>query len=73
MVFHGFHAFLPLCGIAWSANSLIGFRTLQCMSGGLLAPRWQMPSHEAQSCILRDEFATPSDTFITFALRYVKF
>ena len=31
-----------LCGLAWSANSLIGFRILQGMSGGLLAPLAQM-------------------------------
>ncbi|MDB6060863.1 MAG: drug resistance transporter, EmrB/QacA subfamily [Verrucomicrobiaceae bacterium] len=31
-----------LCGLAWSANSLIGFRILQGMSGGLLAPMSQM-------------------------------
>ena len=31
-----------LCGIAWSAGSLIGFRLLQGMSGGLLAPMAQM-------------------------------
>jgi EmrB/QacA subfamily drug resistance transporter len=31
-----------LCGLAWSANSLIGFRVLQGMSGGLLAPMAQM-------------------------------
>src|ERR1700730_10589752 len=31
-----------LCGIAWSANSLIAFRILQGMSGGLLAPMVQM-------------------------------
>ncbi len=27
-----------LCGLAWSAGSLIGFRVLQGMSGGLLDP-----------------------------------
>jgi MFS family permease len=27
-----------LCGLAWSANSLIGFRILQGVSGGLMAP-----------------------------------
>src|SRR6202790_1802616 len=27
-----------LCGLAWSANSLIAFRILQGMSGGLMAP-----------------------------------
>lgn len=31
-----------LCGLAWSAGSLIGFRILQGMSGGLLAPMAQM-------------------------------
>src|SRR6202789_331696 len=31
-----------LCGLAWSANSLIGFRVLQGMSGGLMAPLGQM-------------------------------
>ena len=31
-----------LCGAAWSANSLIAFRVLQGMSGGLLAPMVQM-------------------------------
>ncbi len=31
-----------LCGFAWSANSLIGFRILQGMSGGLLAPMAQL-------------------------------
>ncbi len=31
-----------LCGISWSANSLIGFRVLQGMSGGLLAPMVQL-------------------------------
>ena len=31
-----------LCGLAWSAHSLIGFRILQGMSGGLLAPMAQM-------------------------------
>jgi EmrB/QacA subfamily drug resistance transporter len=31
-----------LCGVAWSANSLIAFRVLQGMSGGLLAPMVQM-------------------------------
>src|ERR1700689_2482086 len=31
-----------LCGLAWSANSLIGFRILQGMSGGLMAPMAQM-------------------------------
>jgi EmrB/QacA subfamily drug resistance transporter len=31
-----------LCGLAWSANSLIVFRILQGMSGGLLAPMAQL-------------------------------
>jgi EmrB/QacA subfamily drug resistance transporter len=31
-----------LCGLAWSANSLIAFRVFQGMSGGLLAPMAQM-------------------------------
>lgn len=31
-----------LCGLAWSAGSLIGFRLLQGMSGGLLAPMAQI-------------------------------
>ncbi len=31
-----------LCGLAWSAGSLVGFRVLQGLSGGLLAPMTQM-------------------------------
>jgi EmrB/QacA subfamily drug resistance transporter len=31
-----------LCGLAWSASSLIAFRILQGMSGGLLAPMAQL-------------------------------
>jgi EmrB/QacA subfamily drug resistance transporter len=31
-----------LCGLAWSANSLIAFRIVQGMSGGLMAPMTQM-------------------------------
>lgn len=31
-----------LCGLAWSASSLIGFRVFQGISGGLLAPMAQM-------------------------------
>jgi EmrB/QacA subfamily drug resistance transporter len=31
-----------LCGLAWSADSLIAFRVLQGVSGGLLAPMAQM-------------------------------
>lgn len=37
-----FTASSALCGLAWSANSLIGFRILQGVSGGLLAPMAQM-------------------------------
>ena len=31
-----------LCGLAWSAGSLIGFRVLQGMAGGLLAPNGRL-------------------------------
>lgn len=31
-----------LCGLAWSAEALVGFRILQGLSGGLLAPMTQM-------------------------------
>jgi EmrB/QacA subfamily drug resistance transporter len=40
-----FSAFIissALCGLAWSAGSLIGFRILQGMAGGLMAPMAQM-------------------------------
>jgi EmrB/QacA subfamily drug resistance transporter len=40
--FAAFTVSSTLCGLAWSANSLIGFRILQGMSGGLLAPMAQM-------------------------------
>ena len=40
--FSAFTLSSALCGISWSANSLIGFRVLQGMSGGLLAPMVQM-------------------------------
>jgi EmrB/QacA subfamily drug resistance transporter len=40
--FSAFTLSSALCGLAWSANSLIGFRILQGMSGGLLAPMAQM-------------------------------
>src|ERR1700688_4134226 len=40
--FSAFTLSSALCGIAWSANALIGFRILQGMSGGLLAPMAQM-------------------------------
>ncbi|WP_321790059.1 DHA2 family efflux MFS transporter permease subunit [Paraburkholderia sp. J94] len=40
--FSAFTLCSALCGIAWSAPSLIGFRVLQGISGGLLAPMTQM-------------------------------
>ncbi len=40
--FAAFTVSSALCGLAWSANSLIGFRVLQGMCGGLLAPMAQM-------------------------------
>lgn len=40
--FSAFTLSSALCGLAWSANSLIAFRVLQGMSGGLLAPMAQM-------------------------------
>jgi EmrB/QacA subfamily drug resistance transporter len=40
--FSAFTLSSALCGLAWSANSLIAFRILQGMSGGLLAPMAQM-------------------------------
>src|ERR1700728_1773103 len=40
--FSAFTLSSALCGLAWSANSLIGFRILQGMSGGLMAPLTQM-------------------------------
>src|SRR5580693_4955577 len=40
--FSAFTLSSALCGIAWSASSLIAFRILQGMSGGLLAPMAQM-------------------------------
>src|SRR6201987_2326681 len=40
--FSAFTLTSALCGLAWSANSLIGFRVLQGMSGGLLAPMAQL-------------------------------
>jgi EmrB/QacA subfamily drug resistance transporter len=40
--FSAFTLTSALCGLAWSANSLIGFRILQGMSGGLLAPMAQL-------------------------------
>jgi len=40
--FAGFALTSALCGLAWSASSLIAFRVLQGISGGLLAPMAQM-------------------------------
>ena len=40
--FSAFTLTSALCGLAWSANSLIGFRILQGMSGGLMAPMAQL-------------------------------
>jgi EmrB/QacA subfamily drug resistance transporter len=40
--FSAFTITSALCGLAWSAGSLIGFRILQGVSGGLLAPMAQM-------------------------------
>ena len=40
--FSAFTLCSALCGMAWSANSLIAFRILQGMSGGLMAPMAQM-------------------------------
>jgi EmrB/QacA subfamily drug resistance transporter len=40
--FSAFTLSSALCGLAWSANSLIAFRIIQGMSGGLMAPMAQM-------------------------------
>jgi EmrB/QacA subfamily drug resistance transporter len=40
--FSAFTLSSALCGLAWSAPSLIGFRALQGLAGGLLAPMAQM-------------------------------
>ncbi|MCU4160924.1 DHA2 family efflux MFS transporter permease subunit [Acidiphilium sp. AL] len=40
--FVGFTLSSALCGLAWSAGTLIAFRILQGISGGLLAPMAQM-------------------------------
>jgi len=40
--FSAFTLSSALCGLAWSANSLVAFRILQGMSGGLMAPMTQM-------------------------------
>jgi EmrB/QacA subfamily drug resistance transporter len=45
--FSAFTLSSALCGMAWSANSLIAFRILQGMSGGLLAPMAQMMTARA--------------------------
>ncbi|AJK48364.1 DHA2 family efflux MFS transporter permease subunit [Burkholderia plantarii] len=42
LCFAAFTLSSALCGLAWSAGSLIGFRVLQGISGGLLAPMAQM-------------------------------
>jgi EmrB/QacA subfamily drug resistance transporter len=40
--FSGFTLSSALCAVSWSANSLIGFRVLQGVSGGLMAPMLQL-------------------------------
>ena len=40
--FTGFTLSSVLCALSWSANSLIGFRVLQGVSGGLMAPMAQL-------------------------------
>lgn len=40
--FSGFTFASALCSLSWSAGSLIGFRILQGMSGGLMAPMAQL-------------------------------
>jgi EmrB/QacA subfamily drug resistance transporter len=40
--FSGFTLSSALCALSWSANSLIGFRVLQGISGGLMAPMAQL-------------------------------
>lgn len=45
--FAAFTASSALCGLAWSAQSLIAFRVLQGVSGGLLAPMAQMMMQRA--------------------------
>jgi EmrB/QacA subfamily drug resistance transporter len=40
--FSGFTFASALCALSWSANSLIGFRVLQGVSGGLMAPMAQL-------------------------------
>ena len=45
--FSAFTLSSALCGLAWSAGSLIAFRVLQGISGGLLAPMTQMMAARA--------------------------
>ncbi len=45
--FSAFTLSSALCGLAWSASSLIAFRALQGISGGLLAPMMQMMAARA--------------------------
>jgi EmrB/QacA subfamily drug resistance transporter len=45
--FAGFTVTSGLCGMAWSAPSLIAFRVLQGMAGGLLAPMAQLMMAQA--------------------------
>lgn len=45
--FSAFTLSSALCGLAWSAGSLIAFRALQGVSGGLLAPMMQMMAARA--------------------------
>ena len=40
--FSGFTLASALCALSWSANSLVGFRVLQGVSGGLMAPMAQL-------------------------------
>jgi MFS family permease len=40
--FSGFTLASALCALSWSAGSLIGFRLLQGVSGGLMAPMTQL-------------------------------
>jgi EmrB/QacA subfamily drug resistance transporter len=42
LCFTGFTLSSALCAMSWSADSLIGFRILQGMSGGLMAPMAQL-------------------------------
>ncbi|HXM05783.1 MAG TPA: MFS transporter, partial [Chthoniobacterales bacterium] len=42
LCFSGFTITSALCALSWSAGSLIGFRVLQGISGGLMAPMAQL-------------------------------